>query len=74
MEVETAEIFSKHIKKSKFENLDDKTIQKIKIFLLDTIGVGIAGSTGAKLSELKKIDISDIGKKTTANFLKVFNL
>ena len=51
MEVETAEIFSKHIKKSKFENLDDKTIQKIKIFLLDTIGVGIAGSTGAKLSE-----------------------
>ena len=27
-----------------------------------------------KLSELKKIDISDIGKKTTANFLKVFNL
>ena len=55
MVVETAEIFSKHIKKSKFENLDDKTIQKIKIFLLDTIGVGIAGSTGAKLSELKKV-------------------
>ena len=55
MELETAEIFSKHIRNSKFEDLDDRTIEKIKIFLLDTVGVGIAGSTGAKLSELKKV-------------------
>ena len=39
---------------------------------------GVAGFLGShlseKLSELKRIDISYIGKKTTANFLKVFNL
>ena len=27
-----------------------------------------------RLSELKKIEISEIGKNTSANFLKVFNL
>ena len=54
MELEVAEIFSKHIRKSRFEDLDENTVKNIKIFLLDTLGVGIAGSTGAKLSELKK--------------------
>ena len=29
MELETAEIFSKHIRNSKFEDLDDRTIEKI---------------------------------------------
>ena len=51
MELEIADIFSKHITNSKFEDLDDNSVKKIKIFLLDTLGVGIAGSTGAKLSE-----------------------
>ena len=54
MEFEAAEIFSKHIRKSRFEDLDENTVKNIKIFLLDSLGVGIAGSTGAKLSELKK--------------------
>ena len=54
MEFEAAEIFSKHIRNSSFEDLDDNTVKKIKTFLLDSLGVGIAGSTGAKLSELKK--------------------
>ena len=55
MKLEIGEIFSKHITNSKFEDLDDITVKKIKIFLLDTLGVGIAGSTGAKLSELKSV-------------------
>ena len=55
MVTETADLFSKHIHTAKFEDLDNETINKIKVFLLDTIGVGIAGSTGAKLSELKKV-------------------
>ena len=52
---EVAEIFSKHIFSSKYEDLSEKTIKQLKVFLLDTIGVGIAGSTGSKLNELKKI-------------------
>ena len=55
MRIETADLFTSHIENSKFEDLDDETLKKIKIFLLDTIGVGIAGSTGAKLTELKKV-------------------
>ena len=55
MKVEIAELFSQHIEKSSFEDLDSETINKIKFFLLDTIGVGIAGSTGANLQELKKV-------------------
>ena len=55
MELETAELFSKHIEQSKFEHLNEETVQKIKVFLLDSIGVGIAGSTGSKLTELKDV-------------------
>ena len=55
MAEEVAEIFSKHIFSSKYEDLSEKTIKQLKVFLLDTIGVGIAGSTGSKLNELKKI-------------------
>ena len=55
MSEEVAEIFSKHIFSSKYEDLSEKTIKQLKVFLLDTIGVGIAGSTGSKLVELKKI-------------------
>lgn len=55
MVIETADLFSNHIHKSNFENLDNQTINKIKVFLLDSLGVGIAGSTGANLSELKKV-------------------
>ena len=55
MKIETADLFTKHIANSKFEDLDNKTIKNLKKFLLDTIGVGIAGSTGANLTELKKV-------------------
>ena len=49
MTLEPAELFSKHIEQSSFEDLNDETVNKIKVFLLDSIGVGIAGSTGSKL-------------------------
>jgi len=55
MAIEAADLFSKHIEQSRFEDLDNETINKIKIFLLDSIGVGIAGSTGANLLELKQV-------------------
>src|SRR6056300_185364 len=55
MAIEAADLFSKHIEQSRFEDFDNETINKIKIFLLDSIGVGIAGSTGANLLELKQV-------------------
>ena len=55
MELDAAELFSRHIEQASFEDLNDETVHKIKVFLLDSIGVGIAGSTGSKLTELKKV-------------------
>ena len=37
MAEEVAEIFSKHIFSSKYEDLSEKTIKQLKVFLLDTI-------------------------------------
>ena len=42
MAEEVAEIFSKHIFSSKYEDLSKETIKRLKVFLLDTVGVGIA--------------------------------
>ena len=55
MGYEVAEIFSKYIEKFKYEDLDKNTLFNSKKFLLDTIGVAIAGSTGAKLDNLKNV-------------------
>ena len=55
MKYELADIFSKYIVKLKYEELEDNTISNSKKFLLDTIGVGIAGSTGSKIDNLKNV-------------------
>ena len=41
MVIETADLFSNHIHKSNFGNLDNHTINKIKVFLLDSLGVAL---------------------------------
>ena len=41
MVIETANLFSNHIHKSNFGNLDNQTINKIKVFLLDSLGVAL---------------------------------
>ena len=55
MGYEVAEIFSKYIEEFKYEDLDENTLFNSKKFLLDTIGVAIAGSTGAQLGNLKNV-------------------
>ncbi len=44
--------FVEHIASSKFADLGAADLAKIKTFLLDTLGVGIAGSSGALVEEL----------------------
>jgi 2-methylcitrate dehydratase PrpD len=41
-----------HVVNTRFEDLDAATLAKAKTFLLDTFGVGIAGTSGAKIDEL----------------------
>ncbi|MEO0683132.1 MAG: MmgE/PrpD family protein, partial [Pseudomonadota bacterium] len=46
------DLFLDHLMGARFEDLDARTLEKTKIFLLDTLGVGLAGSGGAQVSEL----------------------
>lgn len=41
-----------HVLGTRYEDIPDAAIGKLKTFLLDTIGVGIAGSSGARVAEL----------------------
>ena len=41
-----------HVAGVRYEDLPPEAVAKVKTFLLDTIGVGIAGSSGAKVAEL----------------------
>jgi aconitate decarboxylase len=44
--------FVDHITGARWEDLDEATLAKVRIFLLDSIGVGIAGSSGAAIDPL----------------------
>lgn len=54
MSSETSAIdrFAGHVARSRFEDLDAPALEKAKVFLLDTLGVGIAGSSGASIDDL----------------------
>ncbi len=44
-----------HVARTRFDNLPIETIEKTKTFLLDTLGVGIAGTSGAGIETLKSV-------------------
>jgi len=44
-----------HVIHTRFEDLPQAVVDKTKTFLLDTLGVGIAGSAGAGIPELKQV-------------------
>ena len=41
-----------HVARTRTENLPPEVVERVKTFLLDTLGVGIAGSSGAQVAEL----------------------
>jgi aconitate decarboxylase len=47
--------FADHVVRTRFEDLPSGAIEAAKIFILDTIGVGIAGSVGPMASELAQM-------------------
>ena len=50
--METTDRLVAHIEGARFSDLGQHDIEKAKVFLLDTLGVGIAGSSGAGVPEL----------------------
>ncbi len=50
--IESMDRFADHIHDARFEDLGANDLAKAKIFLLDSLGVGIAGSGGAAVAQL----------------------
>jgi len=44
--------FAEHVSRTRFEDLPDAAVRAARIFILDTIGVGLAGSTGPCVAPL----------------------
>jgi aconitate decarboxylase len=51
-EPSVAEIFAAHVAQTPFEALTDDAVAQAKVYILDTFGVGVAGSTAAGAAEL----------------------
>lgn len=49
-----SERFARHALETRFENLSADAVAQAKVFILDTIGVGIAGSSAAGAEELNR--------------------
>lgn len=52
MTLSAAERFAAHVVRTRFEDLPSEAVAQAKVFILDTLGVGIAGSTAAGAAEL----------------------
>ncbi len=46
---------ARHIVETSYDDLPPAAVEKVKTFLLDTLGVGIAGSSGASVAALKVV-------------------
>ena len=45
-------LFSEHVSQTGFEDLPEEAVRAARIFILDTIGVGLAGTNGPRVSDL----------------------
>lgn len=51
----SADRVARHVVSTRYEDLPPEAVGKVKTFLLDTVGVGIAGTSGAQVEELKAV-------------------
>jgi len=45
-------LFAEHVSRTRFEDLPEAAVRAARIFILDTIGVGLAGSNGPRVAAL----------------------
>src|SRR5262245_21533505 len=45
-------LFAEHVSRTRFEDLPEAAVGAARIFILDTIGVGLAGTNGPRVAEL----------------------
>src|SRR5262245_66246675 len=54
-------LFAQHVSRTRFEDLPEAATRAARIFILDTFGVGLAGSTGPRVSELVEASAAMLG-------------
>ena len=54
-------VFAEHVSRTRFEDLPEAAVSAARIFILDTIGVGLAGSNGPRLAELIQSSAAMLG-------------
>jgi aconitate decarboxylase len=54
-------LFAQHVSRTRFEDLPAAATRAARIFILDTIGVGLAGSNGPRVSELVEASAAMLG-------------
>src|SRR5262245_24527365 len=45
-------VFAEHVSRTRFQDLPETAVRAARIFILDTVGVGLAGSNGPGVAEL----------------------
>ena len=58
---DTIRLFADHVSRTSFEDLPDEAIRAARIFILDTIGVGLVGTNGPRVRDLIKSSASMMG-------------
>lgn len=54
-------LFAEHVSRTRFQDLPASAIRAARIFILDTIGVGLAGSNGPGVAELIEASVAMMG-------------
>ena len=49
---DAARAFARHIAETRFEHLPNEAVERAKTFLLDTVGVGLAGTSDANAARV----------------------
>ncbi len=54
-------LFAAHVSRTRFEDLPEAAVRAARIFILDTIGVGLAGTNGPRVAELIESTAATMG-------------
>ena len=57
-------VFAEHVSRTRYEDLPEPAVRAARIFILDTIGVGLAGTNGPRVRELIESSAAMLGEGT----------
>ncbi len=57
-------VFAEHVSRTHYEDLPETAVRAARIFILDTLGVGLAGTNGPRVRELIEASAAMLGEGT----------